>query len=404
MADTLLIRLAAAEAGFRDWLLVDEQGGARTPVREGVPEAGVISGATRTVVIVPGEEILLSEARVPGRNRQRVLRAIPYALEEQLASDVETLHFAVGPVQGGDVYPVAVVDRARMDAWADLLAEHHIVASQWLPEMLALPSTEAGWSLMVEGGDVLVRSGPYNGFASDSETFTALMSMFVSREQAPARIRLFGPGNLSAPPDEIPLEKVDQELQALEILARGFIQGPTLDLLQGDYSRSEEWGRILRPWKATAAMLLAGLVLTAVSTGINYYHLSDQQVQLAAGIENIYRETFPKARRIVNPRAQMEQKLKQLQRKAGGGGQTAFLALLTDVARILRSNSGVKIQNVTYRDGRLDLQLLADNVQVLDQLKQALVGEGKMRAEIQSATTQNDGKVNSRMRVEGGRA
>ena len=74
------------------------------------------------------------------------------------------------------------------------------------------------------------------------------------------------------------------------------------------------------------------------------------------------------------------------------------------MARILHSSSGVKIQGVTYRDGRLDLELLADNVQVLDQLKQALVGEGKMRAEIQSATTQNDGKVNSRVRVEGGRA
>jgi general secretion pathway protein L len=402
MADTLLIRLAAAGAGFRDWLLVDEQGGARTPVREGVPEAGVAAGASRIVVIVPGEEVLLSEAQVPGRNRQRVLRAIPYALEEQLASDVETLHFAVGPVQENDHYPVAVVDRSRMDAWATLLTEHNIVATQWLPEMLALPLTEDGWSVMVEGDNVLVRSGPYSGFASDLETFPALVVLFASCEQAPAQGRLFGSGIIDI--DGMDLQVVNQELQALEILACGFIQGPTLDLLQGDYSRREEWGRILRPWKATAALLLAGLLLTAVTTGFNYYHLSKQQQQLAAEIEKVYRETFPKARRIVNPRAQMEQKLKDLQRQAGGDGQTAFLALLADVGRILRTNKGVQIQGVTYRDGRLDLQLLADNVQVLDQLKQALVSEGKMRAEIQSATTQNDGKVNSRVRVEGVRA
>ena len=402
MADTLLIRLAAADSGIRDWMLVDEQGGARTPVREGVPEAGVVSGASRIVVIVPGDDVLLSVARVPGRNRQRVLRAIPYALEEQLASDVETLHFAIGPAQDEDHYPVAVVDRSRMDGWADQLAEHNIVANQWLPEMLALPLTDDGWSVMIEGDAVLVRSGPCAGFACDLETFPALISLFVSREQAPAQACLFGSSIIDL--GDIDVEVIDQELQALEILGRGFVQGPTIDLLQGRYSRREEWGRMLRPWKATAALLVAGLVLATFSTGINYFRLSNEQDELAAEIENVYRQTFPQARRIVNPRAQMEQELKQLQRQAGGGGQTAFLALLVDVARILRSSGGIQVQGATYRDGRLDLQLLADNVQVLDQLKQALAGEGRMRADIQSATTQQDGKVNSRVRVEGGSA
>lgn len=401
MADTLLIRLAAAGAGFRDWMLIDEQGAARTPVRKGAPETGVAAGASRIVVIVPGSDVLLSEAHVPGHNRQRVLRAVPYVLEEQLASDVETLHFALGPAQAEN-YPVAVVDRSRMDAWAALLAEQGLVANQWVPEILALPLTDDGWSLVIEGEDVLVRSGPYAGFAADLETLPELVSLFASREQAPARARLFGASIIDL--EGIDIEVVDQTLQPLEILGRGFVEGPVIDLLQGDYSRSEEWGRLLRPWKATAALLLAGLVLTGISTGMNYYRLSKQHAQLVAGIENIYRETFPKARRIVNPRAQMEQKLKQLERQAGGGGQTAFLALLADVARVLRSHGGVQIQGATYRDGRLDLQLLADNVQVLDQLKQALTGEGRMHAEIQSATTQEDGKVNSRVRVEGGRA
>lgn len=243
MADTLLIRLAAGQ-GFRDWMLVDEQGGARTPVRQGAPEPGVAAGASRTVVIVPGNEVLLSQARVPGRNRQRVLKAIPYVLEEQLASDVEALHFAIGPARDDD-YPVAVVDRSRMAGWAELLAEHDIVATQWVPEMLALPLTEDGWSLMIDGDSVLVRSGPCAGFVSDLETFPELVALFVSRDQAPERARLFGASILDL--EGMELDVVEQALQPLEILGRGFAQGPVLDLLQGDYSRSEEWGRILRP-------------------------------------------------------------------------------------------------------------------------------------------------------------
>ena len=110
MADTLLIRLAPRLQGLRDWLLVDADGQIKTPVQVGVPAGAVISGARRIVVLVPGEEVALHEARVPGHNRQRVLRVVPYALEEELASDVEDLHFALGRSLGGERYPVAVVE------------------------------------------------------------------------------------------------------------------------------------------------------------------------------------------------------------------------------------------------------------------------------------------------------
>ena len=172
MAETLLIRLAPDANSIRDWVLVDAQGQARSPVQTGAPGAGVINAPPRTIVLVPGIDVFLGDARVPGRNRQQVLRAIPYALEEQLATDVEQLHFALGPVQADNHYPVAAVDREKMESWAELLREHGINANQWLPEMLALPAAEEGWSLLVDQETVLVRTGPYAGFASDSDAAT----------------------------------------------------------------------------------------------------------------------------------------------------------------------------------------------------------------------------------------
>ena len=91
---------------------------------------------------------------------------------------------------------------------------------------------------------------------------------------------------------------------------------------------------------------------------------------------------------------------KQLQRGAGAG-ETDFLGLLAETASVLRATSGIKVEGASYRDGRLDLDLRAENLQVLDQLKQSLAGNGKMSAEIQSATTEADQKVRSRIRVQG---
>ncbi|HHH44662.1 MAG TPA: type II secretion system protein GspL [Gammaproteobacteria bacterium] len=397
MAETLLIRLAPAAQGFRDWLLIDEQGQGRGPVQNGVPDIGIIHSVRRVVVLVPGSEVLLLEVQVPGRNRQRVLRAAPYVLEEQLAGDVEQLHFALGAAGGDSRYPVAVVERSRMDDWQALLQEQGISATQLVPETLAVP-TDGGWSLLVDGSTVLVRSGDCSGFAVDGENLAELFALLRVKEQAPESARVFG--SLVLDLEGVDLDLVEDPAQPLELLARGYVQGPVIDLLQGNYSRREEWGRMLRPWKASAALLLAGLVLAGVSTGVNYQRLSAQKAQLAADIEALYRQTFPNARRIVNPRAQMEQQLKKLQRKSGVGS-TDFLAMLAQTANVIRATKGITVRGASYRDGRLDLDLLADNLQVLDKLKQDLVSGGKLNAEIQSATTDKNQKVESRMRVQG---
>lgn len=395
MADTLLIRLAPGLQGLRDWLLIDAEGQVKTPVQPGAPAGAVISGARRVVVLVPGAEVSLQEARVPGRNRQRVLRAIPFALEEQLADDVESLHFALGPALGDDCYPVVVVDRRRMDAWMALLHEAGITAHQWVPDTLALPRTD-GWSLIVEDDLVTVRSGDYQGFACEQENLSLLASMFAAREQLPEVARVFGPAVVDIEGVEVDLD--DTQVQPLDILAHGWFAGPVIDLLQGQYSRREEWGRYLRPWKSTAALLVVALVMAGAVTGLNYYHLGQQKVQLDADIQALYKKTFPQARRIVNPRAQMEQQLKVLQRHSGGAS-TDFLGMFAETANVVRTAKGIKVQGASYRDGRLDLELLADDLQLLDSLKQALVTGGKLDAEIQSATSDAGKQVKSRIRI-----
>ncbi len=398
MADTLLIRLAPRLEGIRDWLLVDVDGNIRTPVQTGAPTDAVIGGARRVAVLVPGEDVALHEARVPGgRNRHRLLRAIPFALEEQLASDVEDLHFALGKAAGDDRYPVAVVERRQMDAWASLLRDAGISAHQWVPETLALPCSESGWSLLPEGERVLVRSGDFSGFACDADNLGMVISLLAGDDRLPEKARVYGASAVELIGVDVEVDA--SQRQALNILARGWSQGPVIDLLQGAYSRREEWGRLLRPWKATAALLLAGLLVAGVSTGVDYYRLTQRQQRLTADIEALYKQTFPDARRIVNPRAQMDQQLKELQRRAGGGSAD-FLGMFAETASVVRSAEGISVQGASYRDGRLDLDLQADNLQLLDSLKQALASSGRMNAQIQSATTDKDQKVKSRIRIE----
>jgi general secretion pathway protein L len=53
------------------------------------------------------------------RGTAKILRALPFALEEQIAEDIEALHFAAGrPAPDGSI-PAAAVDREQLEGWLE---------------------------------------------------------------------------------------------------------------------------------------------------------------------------------------------------------------------------------------------------------------------------------------------
>jgi general secretion pathway protein L len=182
----------------------------------------------------------------------------------------------------------------------------------------------------------------------------------------------------------------------LNVFAQG-LDAKAINLLQGAYSRAGDWVRVLRPWRATAALLVAGVLVSSIVMGIDYYYLSRESGQLSAQIEETFRKALPGSKRIVNPRVQMQQQLDSLQRRAGAGG--GFLSLLGQSGAVLKGMQGVEISGANFRAGRLDMDLVVANLQLLDQLKQALMQSGRLDVEIQSAATDKDQRVQSRLRI-----
>src|SRR5688572_19330343 len=103
-----------------DWLSEDERGRVlQGPHAAGAPPAAALAGAREIIVLVPASEALVAETRLAARARDQLGRAIPYALEDQLAEPVEALHFAW--VAAGDAQLVAYVRAEVLRAWrADL--------------------------------------------------------------------------------------------------------------------------------------------------------------------------------------------------------------------------------------------------------------------------------------------
>lgn len=403
MRDTLLLRKDPENSSIWRWLKLDSEGRPQGNIHAGslADAASEVSGQ-RVVVLVSGVDATLTRVSIPGSSRQKLLRAAPYALEEQLSEDVDNLHFAVGATLEDEGWPVAVIRRQFMDALTAEFLAAGLDVQQVTPDILALPYNAEETSVLVENDVALVRTGYSAGFAVDSDNLGMMLAARMNSEEATVpQLHLFvSKDDLRPDMAEFVGETTVEPFAGdpLNVFARG-LEARSINLLQGAYSRSGDWASLLRPWRATAALLVAGILVSNVAMGIDYFRLSRESEQLRAQIEQTFREASPETQRIVNPRIQMQQQLDKLQHQQGAGG--GFLSLLAQSGQVLKGLSGVDVSGATFRAGRLDIDLTVANLQLLDQLKQALMEDGRLSVEIQSATTGQDQRVHSRLRIEG---
>lgn len=402
MRETLLIRFAAFPATQVQFAAADERGKLSAAVRTGsLTEAAIHTAGRRVVILVPAADLLLTEVHLPNTSRQRVRKAIPFALEDALAQDIEDLHFAIANRHVEGRWSVAVVSRRRMEYWLELLREAGIFPDRVLPEPLLLPLQPAQASLLLEDEQALLRDQPCSAQTSDIETLPALLELMAGRHEDGLQIQVWHCSEaLPEWPAQVTAEVLPCSKGALGVLAQGLVAADNpIDLLQGAYSRKEHYGQLWRPWRAAAALLAVGILISGIQQIFTYRQLAAESKEMSARIEKLYRETFPGGR-MVNPRVQMEQQLTALRRQQGTGGAD-FLGLVGKMGGALAAAQGIELTGANFRDGRLDLELTASDVQSLDRLKQQLNEAGGLNVDIQSATAGADRRVQGRLRVQG---
>jgi len=414
MRERLFIRLYHNSSVEAAWLRagevagqpsVESSGKIQEPAQGSLEQAALEAAGCRVIVLVPGVDVLLTSAVVPSRNRQRIMSAVPYLLEEQLANDVDELHFAIGRRDPDGRVSTAIVERQRMDDWLMRLRDAGIEPDLIITESLALPLELESWTLLKDADVTHIRTGKQSGFSVDNANLETMLPIALteSQQNMPRQIRWIECDTESVP---VPLDLSEYDIEvnaeayestALELFAEQFNENDAINLLQATYNRREQLGKLWRPWRPAIAMFVLLMVLHGGVTISNYISLRNERQMLADRIDKIYLDTFPDARKIVNPRAQMEERLKSLR-----GGTTrvsgGFLNLLAGSGDSLQQTAGLELQRVSYRDGQLDLAIVIRDLQGLDQLKQRLSAQSGFSVEIQSATARGN-SVEARLQL-----
>ncbi|MGI8738582.1 MAG: type II secretion system protein GspL [Gammaproteobacteria bacterium] len=400
-ADTSEADAEVAESPGAAWQVI---GANRHPVGE--PAYGSLNDAAsaahyrRCVVLAPSENILLTTVNLKARNREQLVRAMPFALEEELAENVEQMHFAPGPRQVDGSYPVAVVARTDMDLWLAQLRRAGLIPQVLIPDVLAVPlHGEQRWSLLIEPDRALLRTGAFSGFTLEPDNLEVMLScMLEEAATPPVAIDVYG---IDGEADAAPLPRlptVTYELRASTPSpgwAAGIDEKRTINVMQGQYRVKSDVVRLFKPWRAAAALAGVWVALQAVNTTLDYRRLAKQDVSLQVDIAQVYRETFPGTTRIVNARVQMEQELQALRQASETDTQAGFMPLLNAGGRALTDAADVSIVNLDYLDEALNVSLSARELQSLEAIKQNIEEQG-LAARIESAETRGNA-VNGRL-------
>lgn len=416
--------IAEDDASFEEyrtsWVLRDENQPLGQLFHGDLKEAAAQAAGARVTVLVPGEEVLLAQAKLPEMKGQKLARAVPFALEEQLADDVDDLHVAIGKRNSQGRLANAVVLRQTIESWLARLKAAGVHPDILSPEIFGVhwdsDAESTRWSLVIDGSQALLRTGPQTGLAFDVDNLVLVLRAALSEagDSLPSTLSVVTCGDdlFDAPPArdeltalcneqsiEISFQQFDESCSLL--LARGFDENNAINLLQGDYSHKEQLEKVLRPWKPALILVVIWLVLQAAILGVDYGRLSSLADEQQAEIEKIFKQAMPGSRVVKGrEKAQIEDALKKLR---GGGGNQGLLAMLAKAGKILKETSGIRLRSMRFRDNKLDVDMDLPDLQSLDSIKQRLASEAGLKVEIVSAS-QRDGKVESRISLEGNSA
>jgi general secretion pathway protein L len=385
MSDWLLLRLPRTPEQAATWLVVDARGAPTGPPQSGPLSLAVPRAAGRRVcVLAPGADVLPAAPDVPHKAGARLQQLVPYALEEDLAENIDELHFAIGKRTADSLNtPVAVVARALLDEWLATLRAAGLEPEALYADSDLLPVNPGQAVALLEEDVVSVRPPGGSPVTLPADALGEALEIAQSGADASAGARglILYTGAAEWQRHSAQVEAARPRFDGIKVqlltggplalFAQQLPAGTATNLLQGSYAPTATRAVGLKAWRL-AAMLLAGLVaLHVVGKTVELQVLKKRERQVDTSIRETFHQAMPGEVSALDARRRMEQRL--LAARGAGGG---LLPALQALALARDSAPGTSVQSLNFHSGSLEMKLSAPDASSLDRLSQSLRSNG----------------------------
>lgn len=377
----------------------------------------------RLIGLLPGNVISYCRAHIPAKQSRYIRQALPFAVEEQLAQDIESLHLALGE-RRGDNWDVAAIDYSHIEAWNDLFDSWNgAVLTAIYPDADLIPVGDAYLGVVVEADDALIRVADGGWFRIPAEGFALFAEALLQRAlqsneivQTARPIKVYG-RELALEAQRVALAALEQEegvtvsresisISTVALLAHAHHAGAAtpINLCQSDFEPDSGKASPWRQWRVAAGVAGVWFLLQlGIEVGQGYYHETRAE-QLEAQAVQLYQSVFPNEPGLTP--ANLQRRLQgRLNAAANRGGGLDFLALMRHVGyqySVMPGRNQTQFSAINYsrQQGQLRLDVKSDAFSRLDALKTGLEEAG-LQAQMGSVVNEATG-ARSRITVSGG--
>lgn len=390
MSEILVIRLLSAVNTVTpteteaQWLLVDTHGARLGTALQGrLAEAAMLAHGRKVIALVPGTETLALNPVLPAlKGNTKLSQVVPYALEDQLAVDIDELHFAIGKRGKAPSTPVVVVSRNLMKTWISALTAAGAQPDALNTDTSLLPITSEGIIILIDQGRVSVKQADSTVNTLDVSPLTEALYLLVPATDQSVTVYITE-AECEAEKTTINALQERAPKLAIKLLPDGVLpllalqatQPSAINLLQGEYTQRKKTQRNFGGWKVAASILLALIGLHLFSKGIELRQLGKQEAELDKQIQTIYSQTLSVNTPVKSGqvRTAFETRWQQLQelRKPNH-----LMKTLDVLSKSTNAKDALKIQELNYNQGTVQLKVLAPNDQSLDYIQQQAKTQG----------------------------
>jgi len=407
MQKTVLVHLHDVTLNSVSWVFAKEEGVAVTEAQVGnLHDLSTICAGHKVALIIPSTLLTFAQVQLPVTDRERMLRALPYAMEDRIIDDIDNMHFSINAWNNNQA-SLSAISRQQMDNLIERFNSAGIIPDYIIPDIFLVPFTRGCWTVLVTNKYALIRTDEFSGLSIDNYNLQQGLTLNLSQASSlPTSINIihkndvedFSSNKLLPDFTDISISNTEYKNEYVTLFQDNYSDNLPFNLLQGSYSKHEQIANIWRSWRPVTVFSIIMFVLYTLSISIDIYKLNKQITDVDNKIMTLFKKTLPDTRKIINPKAQLLQRISELN-KNSSGSESGFLPLLAKSASSITGNKNIKLNSMTYKNGKLDIELIIDTFQNLDTLKSKIESKGTI-AEILSATA-DEKTVLGRIRLSG---
>lgn len=396
MADWLLLRLPVEEDAPVSWAVADSHGQLLSvPSQDTGGGLHTMATGRKVALLIPAGEVSFFDVPLPAGNETRLQQLAPFALEDQVSQDIDTLHFAVGARDAASgMVPVAVMERSQMQQWLDRATALQLMPHAVYAESDLSPVLPGHVTMLVAGDQLLLRNDQARPLVLPAADPSLALDMLLGSPENIAQANLtvyVGPGDWQKYSQV--LEPLRERVASFKVqlsnggilaqLAQGLAHSAPINLLQGPFKPRGASVTNWQAWRWVAGLAAALLVLHGVGSWWQLHKLRQASNEVTAAMAQLYGSIFPGQRMGNSPRRTLEKRLAAV--AGGGGSQGELLHLLAAVAAAKQNVPVAQLESLTFKPGSMQLKLTAPDATTLEQFNQALRASG-YKADLTSGT------------------